>query len=89
MKSALHLSMYMYILYTGGPRCLSGRASDLGARGGGGGGRNLPLPCCVIEQDSPKVLVIPRKRWVRPDITEIFLTGTLNLNTNKQTKHFK
>ena len=35
---------------------------------------------------SPKVLVIPRKPWFRPDMTEKLLTGTLNLNTNKQTK---
>ena len=33
---------------------------------------------------SPKVLVIPKKRWLRPDITEKLLTGTFNLNTNKQ-----
>ena len=32
---------------------------------------------------SPKVLVIPRKRWLRPDMTEKLLTGTLSLNTNK------
>ena len=30
---------------------------------------------------SPKVLVIPRKRSLRPDMTEKLLTGTLNLNT--------
>ena len=34
---------------------------------------------------SPKVLVIPRRRWLHPDMTEKLLTGTLNLNTNKQT----
>ena len=34
----------------------------------------------------PKVLVIPRKRWLRPEMTEQLLTGTLNLNSNKQTK---
>ena len=50
-------------------------------------------PCCVLEQDTflPKVLVIPRKRWLRPDMTEKLLTGTLNLNTNEQdhdTAHF-
>ena len=32
---------------------------------------------------SPKELVIPRKRWLRPDMTEKLLNGTLNLNTNK------
>ena len=34
---------------------------------------------------SKKVLVIPRKQWLRPDMTEKLLTGTLSLNTNKQT----
>ena len=34
---------------------------------------------------SLKVLVIPRKRWLRPDMTEKLLTGTLNLNANNQT----
>ena len=32
---------------------------------------------------SPKVLVIPRKQWLCPDMPEKLLTGTLNLNTNK------
>ena len=31
-----------------------------------------------------KVLEIPRKRWLRPNMTEKLLTGTLSLNTNKQ-----
>ena len=34
-----------------GARWLSGRASDSGARGRRGG-RNLPLPCCVLDQDT-------------------------------------
>ena len=47
-------------------------------------------PCCVLEQGtstpySTGVLVKPRKRWLRPDMTEKLLTGTLSLNTNKQT----
>ena len=33
---------------------------------------------------SLKELVIPRKQWLRPNMTENFLTGMLNLNTNKQ-----
>ena len=33
---------------------------------------------------SHKVLVIPRKQWFHPDMTEKLLTGTLSLNTNKQ-----
>ena len=32
---------------------------------------------------STKVLVIPRKRCLRPDMTEKLLTGMLSLNTNK------
>ena len=36
---------------------------------------------------SPKVLVIPRKRWLRPDMTEKWLTWTLKLKLQpKQTK---
>ena len=30
-----------------------------------------------------KVLVIPRKRWLRPDMTEKLFTGTLSLNKTK------
>ena len=30
----------------------------------------------------PTVLVKPRKHWLRPDMTEKLLAGTLNLNTN-------
>ena len=40
---------------------------------------SLGLPCCILKQDtsiSQKVLVIPRKRWLRPDKTENLLTGT-------------
>ena len=37
--------------------------------------------------DSPKVLVIPRKQWLRPNMTEKLLTGTLRINqpTNQPT----
>ena len=34
---------------------------------------------------SPKVLVMLRKRWFRPEMTDILLTWTLSLNKNKQT----
>ena len=40
---------------------------------------SLGSPCCIHEQDtfiSQKVLVIPRKWWLRPDMTEKSLTGT-------------
>ena len=39
---------------------------------------SLGSPCCFLEQDtftSQKVLVLPRKRWLRPDMTEKVLTG--------------
>ena len=32
-----------------------------------------------------KVLVIPNKQWLRHDMTDILLTGTLSINTNKKT----
>ena len=32
----------------------------------------------------PKILVIPRKQWLRPDRTEILLTGTLSKNESKR-----
>ena len=47
----------------------------------------LGSPCFIIEQDtftSQKVLVIPRNRWLRPDMTEKLLTWTQSLNPNKQ-----
>ena len=42
------------------------------------------------EQDtftSQKILVIPRKRWLRPDMTEKLFTGTLSKNEMKR-KYF-
>ena len=45
---------------------------------------SLASPCCILEQDtfaSQKVLVIPRQRWLRPDMTEKLLTWTESLNT--------
>ena len=32
---------------------------------------------------SPKVLVIPMKRWLHPDMTEKLLNETLSLNLNQ------
>ena len=77
----------MNVKYTqrqGGARWLSGRASDSRARGRGFETylrRVLSLSKTLF---SPKVLVIHRKRWLRPDMTEKLLTGTLILNTNKK-----
>ena len=45
---------------------------------------------CVVSLSkrlySPKVLVIPRNRWLRLNMTEKLFTGTLNHNKNKKTK---
>ena len=48
---------------------------------------SLRSPCCVLEQDtftSQEVLVIPRKRWLRPDMTEKLFTGTLSEKRNEK-----
>ena len=56
----------------------------------GGSSPTLVKPCCVLEQGTftpPKVLVIPRKRWLRPNMTEKLFTGTLRINQpTKQVK---
>ena len=47
---------------------------------------SLRSQCCVLEQDtfsSQKVLVIPRKWWLRPDMTEKLFTGMLSKNEMK------
>ena len=49
----------------------------------GGSSPTRVKPCCVLEQDTftpQKVLVIPRKRWLRPNMTEKLFTGTLRIN---------
>ena len=63
-------------------------ASDSGSRGRGSRPTRVKQ-CCVLEQGtySPKVLVIPRKLWLRPNMTEKLFTGTLRINqpTNQST----
>ena len=53
-----------------------------------GRGLDTYLRCVVsLSKDTftpRKVLVIPWKRWFRPDMTEKMLAGTLSINTNKQ-----
>ena len=54
----------------------SGRASDSGARGRGfnrHSGRHV-VSLSKIHLLPKRVLVIPRKRWLRPDMTEKLLT---------------
>ena len=65
-------------------RWLSGRASDSRARG-------RRFDTCLhrvvsLSKDTftpQKVLVIPRKRWLLPDMTEKLFTWTLNLKKTK------
>ena len=43
-------------------------------------------PCYVLEQGTftpKKVLVIPRKRWLHPNMTEKLFTGMLRINQPK------
>ena len=65
----------------GGAWWLSGRASDSRARGCGFETYLLRVVSLSKTLYSPKVLVIPRKRWLRPDMTEKLLTD-ISLNTN-------
>ena len=60
--------------------------SDSGARGRGFETYLRHVVSLSKTLYSPKVLVIPRKCWLRPNMTEKLLTGTLNLNTNKGKK---
>ena len=49
----------------------------------GGSSPTRVKPCCVLEQGTftpQKVLVIPSKRWLRPNMTEKLFTGTLRIN---------
>ena len=46
------------------------------------------IPTSAVSKDAltpQKVLVIPRKGWLHPEMTEKLLTGTLGINTNKYT----
>ena len=55
-------------------------ASDSGSRSRG---FERVKPCCVLEQGTftpQKALVIPRKRWLRPNMTEKLFTRTLRIN---------
>ena len=59
-------------------RCSGGRGSDSGARVWGFDPHSVRsvVSLSKIHFSSQKVLVIPRKRWLRPDMTEKLLTGT-------------
>ena len=67
-------------------------ASASGSRSRGGGGGSSPTlakQCCVLEQGTftpKKVLVIPRKGWLHPNMTEKLFTGSLRINQHE--KHY-
>ena len=49
----------------------------------GGSSPTRVKPCCVLEQGTytpQKVLVIPRKRWLCPNMNGKLFTGTLRIN---------
>ena len=60
--------------------------SDSGSRGRG---FKPHLGCCVVSLSRTylppkKVLVIPRKRWLHPNMTEELFTGTLSIKPNQK-----
>ena len=57
-------------------------ASDTGSRGRGFEPHSGQTVLCPWARGiySPKVLVIPRKRWLRPNMTEKLFTGTSRIN---------
>ena len=62
----------------------SGRASDSGAIGRGFDTYLRRIVSLSKDTFTPrKVLVIPRKRWLRYDMIEKLFTGTLSLNKTK------
>ena len=64
-----------------GARWLSGRALDSVGRGRVFETYLRRVVSLSKTLSSPKVQVIPRKWWLRPDMTEKLLTRKLNLNT--------
>ena len=57
-------------------------ASDSGSRGRGFESHTGQTVLCPLARRIyfPKVLVIPRKRWLCPNMTEKLFTGTLRIN---------
>ena len=67
-----------------GARWFSGRATDSGARGRGFDTYLRRIVSLSKDTFTPrKVLVLPRKRWLRPDMTEKLFTETLSLNKSE------
>ena len=63
--------------------------SDSGSRGRGSSVVSLSKtylfpPPPKKKKKKKKVLVIPRKRWLRPNMTEILFAGTLSIKPNQK-----
>ena len=72
-----------------GAQWRNGRASDSELRGPGFDPyRQNHVVSLSKTHELPTVLVKPRKRWLRPDMTEKLLTWTLSLNTKKQNSKY-
>ena len=79
-----HVLISFLLINNRGARWPSGRVSDSGARGLGFDTFLRRVVSLSKDTFTPrKVLVIPRKRWLRPDMTGKLLTGTLSISTNK------
>ena len=75
-------------IYLVGRTGLVVRASDSGSGDPGSIlGRVAVLFSLARDIYSPKVLVIPRNRWLRLNMTEKLFTGTLNHNQKKTSTH--
>ena len=88
MTSLLIGNLYQFFMKTGGRTGLVVRASDSGSGDPGSIlGRVGVLFPWARDIYSPKVLVIPRNRWLRLNMTEKLFTGTLNQNQKKKKKN--
>ena len=82
-SSLLYLKCKSAVTFVGGERgSLVVNASDSGSRGRGFEPHSGQTVLCPSARHiySPKVLVIPRKRWLCPNMTEKLFTGTLRIN---------
>ena len=78
------LSFDNHTFTVGGAQWPSGRTSDSGARGQGFDTYLRRVVSLSKDTFTPrKVLVILRKRWLRPNMTGKLFTGMLSLNTNE------
>ena len=92
-EAASHLGIYCNTgrqAYIGGRGGLMVNTSDSGSRSRGlephSGRRVVSLSKTYLPPPPPKVLVIPRKRWLRPNMNEKLFTRTLSIKPNQTKK---